>query len=151
MGEVIMDLTLLETRVLSTISYKGFNGSINNLGIKPKIAKGVVISLVKKGLVEMKDDKVKLLEDKKSKNKRDNEQKNKEQKNKDQKNKDQNDKPAEETKDNTFTLNRLVKELDLDPKKARAALRKSNFVKKGKHWEWETEEEYKIVKELLSK
>jgi predicted phage gp36 major capsid-like protein len=141
-----MDLTLLETRVLNTIIYKGFNGSINNLGIKSKIAKGVVLSLVKKGLVEMKDDKVKLLEDKKSKNKRD-----KEQKNREQKNKDQNDKPAEETKDNTFTLNRLVKELDLDPKKARAALRKSNFVKKGKHWEWETEEEYKIVKELLSK
>jgi hypothetical protein len=137
-----MDLTLLETRVLSTISYKGFNGSISNLGIKPKIAKGVVLSLVKKGLIEMKDDKVKLLEDKKSKNKR-----NKEQKNKDQKS----NKPAEENKKDMFTLNNLVKELNLDPKKARAALRKSNFVKKGKHWEWETEEEYKIVKELLSK
>lgn len=50
-----------------------------------------------------------------------------------------------------FTIVEIAKELDIDPKKARKILRENNIEKTGKQWEWKTKKEYERIKKLLSK
>ena len=55
------------------------------------------------------------------------------------------------TKEGKFTLKMILEELNMNGKKARRILRNKEVVKPGKQWEWDNEEEFKKVKDLLSK
>lgn len=55
------------------------------------------------------------------------------------------------TREGKFTLKMILEELNMNGKKARRILRNKEVVKPGKQWEWDNEEEFKKVKDLLSK
>jgi predicted transcriptional regulator len=50
-----------------------------------------------------------------------------------------------------YTIVEIAEELNMDPKKARKILREQKVEKEGKQWQWDTKEKYKEIKKLLSK
>lgn len=167
-----MKLTVMEIKVLNAMRQNEYNDAlqdypcgtwsftaIDNSGIKPKIARGVISSLVKKGLVSVTPQSgpedpevigftkegVKLFD-----------------------NADGNEctwegpkllkendidipESTTTTNEKIYTIVEIAKELNIDPKKARKILRECNVEKEGKQWQWTTKEKYKEIKKLLSK